>query len=552
MAGMADIVLIAPIVLPLLGAGALLFLGEGRRDRKRDPLPTLIAGTVFVAVVMLPERAHTQPQLLPWPPIQVLGSPPAILADRFSLVFVFALTLLAIAATIVGDTISGQNWAMAILLWGGCLGIVMAADPLMLLLGWIVCELALIVASLVTRESRLLAYRLAAGGAGFVALALLAMRSNGHPPPGLQMVLAGLSPWWIAGFFALGALRMGLYPLHLASFGETDAPLTPLVFGRLASAVTGLYLWFRAFTAIRTLPAQVEYLVIVGGVAVLVSAITAWGARTRRSLFPWLVGFELGVVVVAQGLAAPEVSMFAVLEMLNLVLAGSVFGLSSYIVERIEGRWARGWARALGFVATASLLGLPPTPGFVARWGLYRRAMEAGDVAAVLPVVVASGLMVPALFAAQRVGQGRPFRRISNHAIAGLTVLGLPLLLVSAQPLFLTPILDIVTNVRSYALMSPLVRAASIRLSAQVIALIVIPTLAGYSLDRVHDRWRRQGRLNPLRLFLSLEWLYDVLASTVLRAAIAVSILLTFLELGSAVGWMVAVGLLLVLLVLRR
>jgi formate hydrogenlyase subunit 3/multisubunit Na+/H+ antiporter MnhD subunit len=552
MAGMHNIVLIVPIALPLLGAGTLLFLGEGTRHRSRDPLPALIAGTVFAAAVLLAEHIPTQTEPLPWPSIRAFGSPPAILVDQFALVFVFALALLAIAATITGDTLGGQKWAMSILLWGGCLGIVISANPLMLLLSWIVCEFALIGASLITRESRLLMYRLAAGGAGVAVLVLLAIRAEGHPPANLQTVLAGLSPRWIAAFFAVGAIRMGLYPLHLASFGETDAPLAPLVLGRLAGALAGLYLWFRAFTAVRGLPPQIEYLAVVGGVAALISAMTAWGARGKRSLFSWLVGFELGVIVVAQGLAVPERSILAALEMLNLLLAGSVFGLSLHAIDGIEGCWTRGWVRGLGFLAMASLLGLPPTPGFVARWGLYRQAIETGHLAPILPVVVAGGLLVPALLSANRVRRGRPVRRLSGRAVAGLTILGLPLVLASAQPLLLTPILDIMTNVKSYAIMAPLIRAASTRLSAQVIALIVVPALVGYSLDRVYDRWRARGRLDPLRRFLSLEWLYDVLASTGLRAAIAVSILLTFLELGSTVGLVAVAGLLVVLMMLRR
>lgn len=143
-------------------------------------------------------------------------------------------------------------------------------------------------------------------------------------------------------------------------------------------------------------------------------------------------------------------------------------------------------------------------------------------------------------------------RRSSNHAAIGLTILGLPLLLVSAQPLILAPILDIVTSVTSYSVMVRLIRGASASESAQILALIVVPVLVGYSLDRVHDRSRAYSQLDSLWRFLSLRWLYDLLASTVIRAAIAVSILLTFLELGSMLGWVVVVGLLLVLLVLRR
>ena len=57
MAGMTDIALIVPFLLPLLGAGALLFLGEGSRYRDYAPLPALSVGSIFAVAVLLSERS---------------------------------------------------------------------------------------------------------------------------------------------------------------------------------------------------------------------------------------------------------------------------------------------------------------------------------------------------------------------------------------------------------------------------------------------------------------------------------------------------------------
>ena len=97
-----------------------------------------------------------------------------------------------------------------------------------------------------------------------------------------------------------------------------------------------------------------------------------------------------------------------------------------------------------------------------------------------------------------------------------------------------------------------LVRAVSFQMSLQVMMLIAVPALAGFSLDRVYKRWRAEGQLEALWPFLSLDWLYDLLASIVLRAALAVSILLAFLELGSTLGWVLIGSLLVALMILRR
>lgn len=547
-----DIVPLVLVGLPLLGAAALVFLGEGYHQPGRDPLPALIAGTVFAAAVLLSEHIPAQVDLISGAWGRIFGSQPAILVDPFALPFVFGLALLAMAATIVGDRLRGRSWAMALLFWGGSLFMVASANWLTLSLSWVVCEAALLGAALLARNSRLVAYRLTVGGAAAAILLILTIRAEGPSTVNLPAALAALSPRWIAALLAVGAVRMGLYPFHLPGLGERDAPLVPLVLGRLSGAMAGLYLWFRILTTMSSLPPQLEYLIVLGGLAILISALAAWGARNERSLFPWLIGFELGVIVVALGFATPQFTVFAALEMLNLVLAGSVLGLSLYAGHRIEGEWGRRWIRGLGIVATASLLGLPPTPGFVARWGMYRRALEAGELAAVLPIMIASGLLVPVLFAARRTPQRRPIPRLSDHAGVGLTILGLPLVLATVQPLILTSVLDAVTGLASYPIMVPLIRSAGPRMSAQVIALIVIPVLAGYSLDGVYVRWRAQGRFDMVWQFLALDWLYELLAPTVIRAAIAVSILLAFLEFNSELGWALAAGLLVVLLLLRR
>ncbi len=552
---MPDIALVVCFGLPLLGAG-VLFVLDGRGEyRMRDPLPALIAGAVFAAALLLPDRTSAQIEFLPWPSVRIFGSRLAFLVDQFTLPFIYGMALLAVAATLVGANVSARKWAMAFLLWGGSLLMIIAGNLVTLLVSWIVCELALIGASLMTRHSRNLVYRLAAGSAGAIALVLLASEVQGQPASGLQAHLPNLDQRWLTVFFAIGALRMGLYPLHLASIRETDAPSAPLVLGRIASVMAGLYLWFRALSSLDGFPVDADYLVIWGGLAVFISALATWGARGQRSLIPWVVGFELGVTVVTLGLTANltgvQSTLIAGLEMYNLLFAGGVFGLGLVIVSTTDGGWLWVWGRGLSFLAMASLLGLPPTPGFIARWGLYRSAIEAGSLAAVVPVVVASGLLVAPLFAAVRTTTSYG-RQYADHATIGLTILGLPLALLSAQPLFLAPILDIITGEASYMVMVHLVRATTSRMSAQILALIVVPVLAGYSLDRVHERWQADRKLESVWRFLSLDWLYDLLASTLLRAAIAVSILLTLLELGSGAGFALIAGLLLVLLVLRR
>jgi formate hydrogenlyase subunit 3/multisubunit Na+/H+ antiporter MnhD subunit len=549
---MPDIALLVPLAFPIVGAAVLLLYSEERRRSAREPLPALIAGAVFVGLVLLTERSWSQPEFLPWPAIAGFQLRPAVLLDQFALPFAFSLALLALAATITGTGLTGRKWSMAFLVFGGSLATVLAANPLMLLLSWLVVDTALVGSSLLTRNLRLLVYRLAAAAVGLAVLLLLLLHGDAPPAANLTLLLADLPPRWVWTFAALAALRMGIYPLHVPAFSWRDAPTAPLVLGRLASAIAGVYLWFRGVSVILAQLPSPQLMVILGGVAALVSALRMWGVRDGRSLFAALVGFELGVVAVALSFATPEIDMVAGLELFNLILAGSVFGLAQLAVRRAPDAWSSGWARVLEVVAAASLIGLPPTPGFVARWGVYRWGLQTGHLASILPILVASALLVPPLLRPPAQHARPALAWPSRRPIAGLTMLGLPLLVVSAQPLFLAPVLDLFVRVDTYMTMIHLTRASGTLVSGLVMGLIVIPAFIGYTLDGVHRRWRQEGRLRGLWQFLSLVWLYDLLASTVLRAAIAVSILLTFLEVGSALGWAVLLSLLLVLVVLRH
>jgi hypothetical protein len=188
----------------------------------------------------------------------------------------------------------------------------------------------------------------------------------------------------------------------------------------------------------------------------------------------------------------------------------------------------------------------------VARWGIYRWSLETGNLAPILPILVSSALLVPPLLRSPSRRGRPPLIWPTRRPVFGLTMLGLPLVLVSAQPLFLAPALDLFARVDSYLTMIRLTRTSGTLVNGLIMVLVIMPVLIGYALDGLHQRWRLEGRLTEVWDFLSLEWLYDLLASTVLRVAVAVLILLAFLEVGSGLGWAVLLSLLLVLVILRR
>ncbi len=548
---MPSLVLITALALPIVGALALLFLDVPEQSERRwDSLPVLLTLTTVVAVLSLPESPVSWVQALRWLPPE-LGASPTLFADGLALRFVALLGLLGVAGTLAGGHVPGRDWGAALLVWGGAMGMVLAGNMLTLVLTWVICDVGVLMAALQSDDSLSgVLHRVAVNAAGGLVLVGSLITLSGLGAPGLGSEIAALPPRWLALFFLAGVIRAGVYPFHRSVYRSTDGPLLPGVVARVALALAGAYLWLRGLPILQDRIEWWSFLVIGGGLVALLSALLAWGTQDLRQLIPWLVGFQLGVILLNLGLSSHVTILLATLEFINLALAVTVLGVTAGMAAPM-GRAARIWNRGLAFLALASLLGLPPTLGFVTRWGLYRHAVETASLATVLPVAVASGLLVAPLVAGLRRVEA-PVPAGGSWPLVGSLLVGIPLLLVCVQPLLLAPLLAPLSDVPPYPVMAGLIRAADSALSVRVILMILIPVLSGYSLDRVHASLEESRAMSAFWRFLDLHWLYDLLVGAVVRAAAALGIILIFLQASSTVEWAILVALILLLLILRR
>ncbi|WP_200283276.1 proton-conducting transporter membrane subunit [Rhabdochromatium marinum] len=240
---------------------------------------------------------------------------------------------------------------------------------------------------------RYAAYSFAGGMALLGALALIfrAAGSVDFARVTASLPTLGLGSDLLLGVLLLGALglRLGALPLFAWQPGVARPPV-PVFWHGIAARV--------GFFALLLLLARiigVEWLAQLGGsewiyglnlrillcwVAVLLLLFGGWRARQQGSaggVLSWLALSQTGLVLLAVLLGGPFGTASGLLQLFSLGLAEAVLaGLCLVAVPLLtaDGLAVGGlqWlARGAALLAGASLVGLPPTLGFVSKWLLY-------------------------------------------------------------------------------------------------------------------------------------------------------------------------------------
>lgn len=258
-------------------------------------------------------------------------------------------------------------------------------------------------ATLVGSAAYLMGVALLYGAHGTLALAELAAR-----------VVPGPAAWLALALMVGGMLlKTALFPLHFwlpPAHGTAAAPVSAVLSGLVikASFYLMLRLWFELFSTTTT-PAVAQFLGVLAATAILWGGWLALRQQRLKALIAWStvaqVGYLFLLFPLAGGAAAAEAWQGGVYQALSHAFAKSAMFLAAgcFIeataaddVERLNGISARLpvalFAFALGGV---SLMGLPPSGGFIAKWLLLRAAAEDGQWwwAA---VIIAGGLITAA------------------------------------------------------------------------------------------------------------------------------------------------------------
>lgn len=200
---------------------------------------------------------------------------------------------------------------------------------------------------------------------------------------------------WVAfSLMTLGlGLKMALFPLHgwLPPVYVSARPVVAAFLSSLvgkASFVVLLRLWFEAFPAGFVLGAG-QFLGVLGGAGVLWGSLLALRQERLKPLIAYSSVAQIGYLFLLFPLGTPGAWSGGVYLLISHAAAKASMFLAAATIERAIGGdgldGLRGLSRHLPVtfftlaLAGISLMGMPPSGGFIAKWLLARAAIEAGQ-----------------------------------------------------------------------------------------------------------------------------------------------------------------------------
>lgn len=192
------------------------------------------------------------------------------------------------------------------------------------------------------------------------------------------------------------ALKAALFPLHFwlpPAHANAPAPVSALLSALVvkASLYVLLRLWFETFAAAIS-PAAAQALGILGAAAVVGGSLVAWNQRRLKLLVAYSTVAQLGYLflafplIAAVGRSAWSGTVYLALshgvaKAAMFLSAGTIMQVYGHdrIVE-LRGLATRLPLSMLAFaLAGVSLIGLPPSGGFLAKWMLLQSALAGGQ-----------------------------------------------------------------------------------------------------------------------------------------------------------------------------
>lgn len=483
------------------------------------------AGGLAISLILISLPSPQTVTLIRWTPTQTLGGDLLLHADHLTLLFVALITLVAFAAMLADTTTDTQHNPTvvtgALLLTGAAVTFVLAGNLLTLILSWLLMDLATLAAVVYVRGLAMMPVRVQALALNYIGGLLVFIA--GVISLGQRAEVVGLT--WTPGATAdlpvvmltiAAFLRLGAYPFHR---NVPDAGAIPLAaWLRLVPLAGGAYLLSRAASLAGGAPIQGEAWVMVTGLSALMGAILAWLAATRENALRWLAVYAASSVLLSLGPGLAEITILVVLGGVALVLALGALFLSEPLDRRSLSPTARVWVSAIRALAILTLWGFPLTLGFIFRWGVYRSNLEGNATSALVWSAIAATFAAAPLWGlalallrprSGHIGASGTTQDPIAHLL-GLTLLGLPLLILGIQPQLIVPALDAASGTDAGLYLNSVLRGASVTTRLQIAMALLLPWLIGLGLGRLRSLAPADSPLlDNLRSQLALDWLYQ-------------------------------------------
>jgi len=430
----AGFLLVLAIIVPVIGM--VVALVAGGRHAERIALATLPLGAAIAVAIAVEVWRQAGPLVYivgAWtPPLGI-----ALRADGFSAVMLLATAAIIAAAAGAGRaTFSAPAglaearaplafWTLLLGLWAGLAVVFLGGDlfnlyvalemltfaavPLVCLEGnarTLQAALRYLLFALLGSVLYLLGAALLYGACGTLDIVLLAERLAGPAISKPTVALAaGLMTAGLLAKTALFPLHLWLPPAHANAPAPASAVLSALVVK--ASFFLVMRLWFAVLPGLAG-DAAMAVLGVLGSSAILVASVLALCQVRLKLLIAYSTLAQLGYLFLMFPLAAgahawsDDAWNAGVVQALSHALAKAGMFLAAGLVAEAVGHdrlaGLRGLGRAMPMTVFAlglgglSLMGLPPSGGFVAKWLLLQASVHSGQWPYAL-VVLAGGVL---------------------------------------------------------------------------------------------------------------------------------------------------------------
>jgi hypothetical protein len=384
---------LAPAYLLLLGAIVILAVGPALAPRRRHGLAVAVSALAAFSLFFIGSGYSAEVQLV-WVLVEWLGAPALALRvppfEPFLAVLLLSLLAITLAERDVVDRLSAREQAMLFALAATVCGVILAGNYRTLAYALLLFDATAALFALAAKRPRTAVGRLLLGVLSSTAVILLTQGTDyliAHP--GDLGVLFSLTIW----------LRLGLYPLV-----ESDAPVGSLPPMRLGWTVLNLTVGLYLASA-----GAGPGLVWLAGAAMVLHGVLAWLEPSREQALAH-AGYALagGILTMTAAVGGGSGSVAASMSILAALVA---LGLTSPRLGRPDGSHPLGlWAYLPPLLATASLIGIPFTVGWVGRGALYQATWDTGVPGVLALVIVAEGAGLSVLY--------RYWRRLLSSATA--------------------------------------------------------------------------------------------------------------------------------------
>jgi multicomponent Na+:H+ antiporter subunit D len=427
-----------PLLAVLVPAvGALLIAGTGERRANLREFWSVAAGVVQAAFVvsMIPDvLAERTPECVLF---RILpGIELAFRTDGFGLLFGLGASLLWIATSCysigymrsLGEHAQTRYFACFAVALSATMGVALSANLFTLFLFYEALTLATypLVGHKETAEARAgarkyIIYLLGAAKLLLVAAVILTYNVAGT----LEFRKGGILPaselaaeptllYVVFALFLFGFAKNAVMPLHswLPAAMVAPTPVSALLHA-VAVVKTGVFATLRVFLfvfgldAMRALGADTLALG-VASVTILLGSMLALGQDNLKARLAFSTVSQLSYIILGAALLTPKgilggvahITTHAVSKITLFLCAGSIY-VSAHKTEvsQMSGLARRmPWTMAAFAIASLSLVGIPPSSGFVSKWYLVLGSVERGGMW-LLGVLLASSLLNAAYLA---------------------------------------------------------------------------------------------------------------------------------------------------------